>query len=149
MKLKKIGIVVLAAAVLMAMTVSIAYAQGYSYGPNMVTHFSGSSATLDSQPSGSYSVNTGDTLGWGNVFYNSLPREVSGYVQDYTTPSGGLVTTLSSPVTVPKDNIGTGTVMFVSNVADGSSSHTIAANHLYKDGYTYYGSPYGYGMSFS
>jgi hypothetical protein len=142
MKIKKIGIVVFAAVVLMAMTVGTACASTYTYSGTMKTTFSGSSVSVNSQASGFYYVNTNDNVQWVNVFVNNAGSSGTAIVS--ALPYGLNYKEMSWTI-YPGTS---GQQTYWTTVSDGSSAQTIHATHTYVIG-GYYTSPDCTSMSFA
>jgi hypothetical protein len=154
MKLRKIGILVFAAAVLMAMTGGTALAKtvifdgaydttvyipsGQSY-PNFAT-----AKSYDAY--GSRSVDIGDTAMWYDNFHNRVDRNLQVQVVQYTQPDYyGLNTINWYGTYMGQDSL---YVQDPHTVAiDGS--HTIGASSYYQDDYYVWVSPYDNSMSYN
>jgi hypothetical protein len=158
MKLKRIGILVVAAAVLAVMTSGMASAATSTFSGEYVTTLASDGSIVKGYSSyGNIDISQGDYLCWYNGFRNMYADSVTAIIQQATTASGGLTFTSQSVTsyTVPRTPADSpGTVIdkdVTCSINSPYNSHTINAKHQYKnangvvigtsashDGMTYY-----------
>lgn len=154
MKLKRIGILVFAAAVLMAMTGGTAFAATVTYSDTLSTtiYYNGGtypnsfSVSKNADATGNRAVTVGDTVQWYNDFYNNLGIDIAVGVSQYTSPLYGLNYNTETFGVYHNNNL-LNQIYSTGVAVDGS--HTICARHMYTDTWNGWPSDYDTSMTYT
>lgn len=136
MRYNQIGVLALTGLILAVVASGTAFAQtSYPYGGlSESSYTSGNPSWVQTSSGGNGPVSVGDVVSWSNQLDNNAGRQVTGYVDSSTFPSGGLnyredYCTINPSKTWPD--------WYATTIAT-AGGHTILASHTYRDQNNYY-----------
>ena len=131
MQLKRIGILVVAAAVLVVMTGGNAFAMHYD--GKLRSDISGVlpyTVTKYEDPYGHFYPSSGTAVDWSNTAVNNANKPFQLIINQYTSPVSGLTSTMLSYGLYPTDDV---TDQLFTAFTVNTNHYTINAQHKYTD----------------